>query len=145
MNPSAPEQPARIAEDLFRYEGARIVATLTNHLGVQRLQLVEDVVQEALVRALQTWPYRSLPENPAAWLMLTAKNLALDTLRREQNWREKEDGIAHEHERWLAAPATEAASDGTFADDTLRMMFVCFHPELPTEAQVALALRTLCG
>ena len=118
---------------------------LTNHLGMQRLQLAEDVVQEALVRALQTWPYRGVPENPAAWLMQTAKNLALDTLRREQNWQEKADGIAAEHARWLAAPATETESDGTFADDTLRMMFVCFHPQLSAEAQTALALRTLCG
>ncbi|MCI0542081.1 MAG: sigma-70 family RNA polymerase sigma factor [Verrucomicrobiales bacterium] len=130
---------------MFRHEGARIVAMLANHLGVHRLQLAEDVVQEALVRALQTWPYRGVPDNPAAWLMQTAKNLALDTLRREQNWQEKEDGIAQAHERWLAAPATDAENDGTFADDTLRMMFVCFHPQLSAEAQTALALRTLCG
>jgi len=134
-----------IAGDLFRHEGARLVAMLTAHLGVDRLQLAEDVVQEALVRALQTWPYRGVPENPAAWLMQTAKNLALDTLRRERNWREKEDGIAHEHERWLAEPASAAECDATFTDDTLRMMFVCFHPQLSAEAQTALALRTLCG
>jgi len=134
-----------IAEDLFRHEGARIVAMLANHLGVHRLQLAEDVVQEALVRALQTWPYRGVPENPAAWLMQTAKNLALDTLRREQRWQEKEDGIAQAHERWLAAPPTVEDVAETFNDDTLRMMFVCFHPQLSAEAQTALALRTLCG
>ena len=147
MNPPPDDtiRPARIAEDLFRHEGARIVAMLANHLGVHRLQLAEDVVQEALVRALQTWPYRGVPENPAAWLTQTAKNLALDTLRREQRWQEKEDGIAQAHERWLAAPASADESDGTFTDDTLRMMFVCFHPQLSAEAQTALALRTLCG
>ena len=138
-------QAGEIAADLFRHQGARIVAMLANHLGVHRLQLAEDVVQEALVRALQTWPYRGVPENPAAWLMQTAKNLALDTLRREQRWQEKEDGIALAHERWLAAPATDAENEGTFTDDTLRMMFVCFHPQLSSEAQTALALRTLCG
>ena len=147
MNPPPDDatRPARIAEDLFRHEGARIVAMLAAHLGVHRLQLAEDVVQEALVSALQTWPYRGVPENPAAWLTQTAKNLALDTLRREQRWQEKEDGIAQAHERWLAAPATDAESEGTFTDDTLRMMFVCFHPQLSAEAQTALALRTLCG
>ena len=147
MNPPHDDatRPARIAEDLFRHEGARIVAMLANHLGVHRLQLAEDVVQEALVRALQTWPYRGVPENPAAWLTQTAKNLALDTLRREQRWQEKEDGIAAAHERWLAAPPTAVESEETFTDDTLRMMFVCFHPQLSTEAQTALALRTLCG
>ncbi len=139
------DRPTRVAEDLFRHEGARIVAVLANHLGVQRLQLAEDVVQEALVRALQTWPYRGVPENPAAWLMQTAKNLALDTLRREMIWQKKASGIAQEYEHWLGAPSSVAESDGTFTDDTLRMMFVCFHPQLSAEAQTALALRTLCG
>ena len=133
-----------LAADLFRKEGARLVATLTSHCGTQHLQLAEDVVQEALVRALQTWPYRGVPQNPAAWLTQTAKNLALDYLRREQSWNRKQDGIAAEHARWLSTPATEEKHDA-FADDTLRMMFVCFHPQLSTETQTALALRTLCG
>lgn len=136
---------AQIAEDLFRHESARLTATLTAHLGVQHLQLAEDVVQESLVRALQTWPYRGVPDNPAAWLTQTAKNLALDHLRREQRWQEKQDGIAHEHARWLATPVPAGPGDGTFDDDTLRMLFVCFHPQLSTEAQTALALRTLGG
>lgn len=112
---------------------------------MHRLQLAEDVVQESLVRALQTWPYRGVPDNPAAWLMQTAKHLALDQLRREKNWREKEEGIAIDHERWLSNPQAQEEYQGTFADDTLRMMFVCFHPQLSVEAQTALALRTLGG
>lgn len=79
-------------------------------------------------------------ENAAAWLTLTARNLALDQLRREQNWRSKEVGISAEHERWLsaapagyAAPAThaeyvDAIAVGPFKDDTLRLLYVCFHP-----------------
>jgi RNA polymerase sigma factor (sigma-70 family) len=148
MKPPVPDQEARIgriADDLFRREGARLVAVLTGQLGVQRLQLAEDVVQESLVRALQTWPYRGVPDNPAAWLMQTAKHLALDQLRREKNWREKEEGIAIDHERWLSTPQVQDEHQGTFADDTLRMMFVCFHPQLSVEAQTALALRTLGG
>jgi RNA polymerase sigma factor (sigma-70 family) len=137
-------QLSRLTEDLFRRESARLIATLTAHLGTHHLQLAEDVVQESLIRALQTWPYRGIPANPAAWLTQTAKNLALDHLRREQNWQRKEDAIATEHTRWLASPTTDEPA-ATFADDTLRMMFVCFHPQLSTEAQTALALRTLCG
>jgi RNA polymerase sigma-70 factor (ECF subfamily) len=133
-----------VAEHFFRHEGAKVVATLTAHLGTHRLQLAEDVVQEALVRALQTWSYRGVPDNPAAWLTRVAKNLALNALEREQRWNQKEDGIAAEHARWLAAPPEEAAPE-SFADDTLRMMFVCFHPELAVDTQTALALRTLCG
>ena len=117
---------------------------LTAQLGTHRLQLVEDVVQEALLRALQTWSYRGVPDNPAAWLTQVAKNLALNALQREQRWNQKQDRIAAEHARWLAAPPQDMTHE-TFADDTLRMMFVCFHPELAAEAQTALALRTLCG
>lgn len=148
MEPASPESTARagqVAENFFRHEGARLIATLTSHLGVQRLQLAEDAVQEALVRALQTWPYRGVPENPAAWLTQTAKNVALDHLRREQRFVEKEGGIAQEHERWLATPAAVAEGSEQIADDRLRMMFVCFHPQLSAESQTALALRTLCG
>lgn len=79
-----------VADDLFRREGARLVAILGAHLGTHRLQLAEDAVQEALVRALQPWPCRGIPDNPAAWLTLAATNLALDTLRREQTWQRKE-------------------------------------------------------
>lgn len=143
---SEPAHPTvAIADDLFRRESARLVAMLIGQFGTHHLQLAEDVVQEALVRALQTWPYRGVPDNPAAWLTQTARNLALDQLRREQNWNEKQDGIAHEHGRWLATPGPREENADTFTDDTLRMMFVCFHPQLSTEAQVALALRTLCG
>ncbi len=133
-----------VADHFFRHEGAKVVAILTAHLGTHRLQLAEDVVQEALLRALQTWSYHGVPDNPAAWLTQVAKNLALNALQREQRWNEKQDGIAAERERWLSAPPDDMKHE-TFADDTLRMMFVCFHPELSADAQTALALRTLCG
>lgn len=148
MTDGAPDAAAlagQVAGDLFRRESARLVAMLAGWLGTHRLQLAEDVVQEALVRALQTWPYRGVPDNPAAWLTQTAKNIALDHLRREQRWQEKEDGIAQERERWISGPAAVTDDTETFTDDTLRMMFVCFHPQLSAEAQTALALRTLCG
>ncbi len=133
-----------VADHFFRHEGAKVVSTLTAHLGTHRLQLAEDVVKEALLRALQTWSYRGVPDNPAAWLTQVAKNLALNALQREQRWNDKQDGIATGHERWLSAPPDEMTHE-TFADDTLRLMFVCFHPDLSTDAQTALALRTLCG
>jgi RNA polymerase sigma-70 factor (ECF subfamily) len=144
----APEPSTRageIAGDLFRRESARLVAMLIGQFGTHRLQLAEDVVQESLVRALQTWPYRGVPDNPAAWLTQTARNLARDHLRREQRWHDKQEGIAREHPRWIATPAPCDEVAETFADDTLRLMFVCLHPQLSAEAQTALALRTLCG
>ena len=143
--PAAHAGAGQVADDLFRRESARLVAMLAGWLGTHRLQLAEDVVQEALVRALQTWPYRGVPDNPAAWLTQTARNLALDVLRREQRWQEREEGIALEQDRWTGTRPADEPGDGTFEDDTLRMMFVCFHPQLAVEAQTALALRTLCG
>lgn len=143
MSQSGERSPGLVADDLFRREGARLVATLAAHLGTHRLQLAEDAVQEALVRALQTWPYRGIPDNPAAWLAQVAKNLALDFLRREQTWQRKEARITAEQERWLTRD--EPAEAHHIADDTLRMLFVCFHPQLSIEAQLAVALRVVCG
>lgn len=145
-SPSSTTASAQFAtEHFFRHESARLVATLAGQFGAQRLQWVEDVVQEALVRALQTWPYRGVPDNPAAWLTQTARHLALDQLRREQRWNEREEGISAEQARWMAVPLEAAPDDANLRDDTLRLMFVCCHPQLSPEAQIALALRTLCG
>src|SRR6476660_5750514 len=105
-----------VAGHFFRHEGAKVVAALTAHLGAHRLQLAEDVVQEALLRALQTWSYRGVPENPAAWLTQVAKNLAYTALRRERRWNEKQEGIAAEHTRWLSSTSQEMKQE-TFADD----------------------------
>ncbi len=135
-----------LSDDFFRKESARLVTLLTRRLGARRLQFAEDVAQEALVRALQTWPYRGVPDKPSAWLTQTAKNVAIDLLRREGRWQKKETGIAAERERWLSTSTpARSQTEETLEDDTLRMMFVCFHPQLSKEAQTALALRTLCG
>ncbi len=138
---------SRLAEHLFRHEAGKLISVLTGLFGVERLQLAEDVVQEALLRALQTWPYYGVPQNPAAWITQTAKNLALDVIRREKVFWTKQLDIAASVERGLAGPgADESPSfDTEIKDDRLRMMFVCCHPSVPQEAQVALALRTLCG
>ena len=135
-----------MTEDLFRRENARLVSLLVAQLGLHRLQLAEDVVQESFVRALQTWPYRGIPDNPAAWLTQTARNLALDQLRREQNWDRKQEGIVAAQGEWRgeSKPLFEPVTEGP-GDETLRLLFVCCHPQLSTEAQTALALRTLCG
>jgi RNA polymerase sigma factor (sigma-70 family) len=132
-----------VVEDLFRREWGKIVATLTRIFGIERLALVEDVVQEALARALQTWPYYGVPENPSAWIMRVARNLALDQVRRETRFRKKQDEIGHFLERSDFSHPNFAHDE--IEDDRRRMIFVCCHPEIPQEAQVALALRTLCG
>lgn len=122
-----------------------MVATLTRIFGIEHLSLAEDVVQETLARALQTWPFYGVPQNPAAWIMRASRNLALDVVRREQIFRDKEAEIVHLMDRPSPAPDTLIFPDQEIADDRLRMMFVCCHPLIPAEAQVALALKTLCG
>jgi RNA polymerase sigma factor (sigma-70 family) len=138
---------SRLAEHFFRHEAGKLISVLTGIFGFDRLQLAEDVVQEALVRALQTWPYYGIPKNPAAWLTQTAKNLTLDLIRREKLFRDKLSDITVMVEQWSDSSAvTDRPSfDGEIKDDRLRLMFACCHPMLPPEAQTALALRTLCG
>jgi RNA polymerase sigma factor (sigma-70 family) len=139
------QEVSQVVEHLFRHEWGKMVAILTRIFGVENLTLAEDVVQEALSRALQTWPFYGVPENPAAWIMRASRNLALDVVRRQKVFREKEAEIVHLMDRPQTGPDAAIFSDQEIADDRLRMIFVCCHPVVPAEAQIALALKTLCG
>jgi RNA polymerase sigma factor (sigma-70 family) len=133
---------SHVVEHLFRHEAGKMVAILTGIFGLDHLTLAEDVVQESLARALQTWPFYGVPDNPSAWIMRTSRNLALDVVRREKVFREKEPEII----RLIEGDTRDTEfSEQEIADDRLRMMFVCCHPAIPSEAQVALALKTLGG
>ncbi|MCC6231016.1 MAG: sigma-70 family RNA polymerase sigma factor [Verrucomicrobiales bacterium] len=132
-------------EHLFRHESARLVTVLTRIFGAEHLGLAEDVVQESFARALQTWPVQGIPDNPAAWIMRTARNQALDVVRREKNFRDKEEQLIQRLDLPPSRTDPPTSHEDGLADDTLRMMFMCCHPEIPREAQAALALKTLCG
>jgi len=136
-----------IEEHFFRHEFGRIVATLTRLFGVGNLALAEDVTQDAFCRAMETWKLRGLPKNPSAWLMATAKNRALDILRRERTARMSEPALARFLEsEWTLVPTVEEVfSAYAVKDSQLRMMFSCCHPRLSEEAQIALVLHILCG
>ena len=123
-------------EHLFRHQAGRMVSTLTRILGPRHLQLAEDVVSEALIRALELWPHRGIPIIPRG-VIEAARNHALDVLRREAS---------------LAAKAVEVArawpvggADFEAMDDQLGMIFLCAHPAVPREARAALTLKTVCG
>jgi RNA polymerase sigma-70 factor (ECF subfamily) len=122
---------------IFREESGRSVATLIRIFG--DIDLAEDAVQEAFTLALRMWPGEGLPPNPGGWITTTARNRAIDHLRRESRGRE------------LLGPVAEAADEpageetGPVQDDRLRLIFTCCHPALSTEAQVALTLRLLGG
>jgi RNA polymerase sigma-70 factor (ECF subfamily) len=122
---------------IFRAESGRSVAALISFCG--DIDAAEDAVQEAFTIALRTWPADGLPPNPGGWITTTARNRALDRLRREARGREL-----------LGAAATLAGRDdpeevGEVPDDRLRLIFTCCHPALSTETRVALTLRLLCG
>jgi RNA polymerase sigma-70 factor (ECF subfamily) len=126
------------------------VATLIRVLG--DFDLAEEAVQEAFITALETWPERGIPDNPGAWITTTARNRAIDRLRRRKVLAEKEELLKRQAaiEEELAAIDPEAAIDAEDAmnpivDDQLRLIFTCCHPALAMDARVALTLRTLGG
>ena len=148
MPPSA--DPHAVVDRLFREESGRAVATLIRVLG--DFDLAEEAVQEAFVTALETWPSRGVPDNPGAWITTTARNRAIDRLRRRKVLAVKEEILRREAAvaEELAAVDPEGALEGEaamspIADDRLRLIFTCCHPALAIDARVALTLRTLGG
>jgi RNA polymerase sigma-70 factor (ECF subfamily) len=148
----AAADPHAIVDRLFREESGRAVATLIRVLG--DFDLAEEAVQEAFVTALETWPTRGVPDNPGAWITTTARNRAIDRLRRRKRLAVKTEAFRREAgvEAELAAAdpgVTGAAAEedevSPIADDRLRLIFTCCHPALAADARVALTLRTLGG
>ena len=128
----ATEEIARLVRD----EGTRVLATLIRVTG--DVDLAEDAVQDAVVRALERWPTEGLPPSPGGWLLVTAKRRAVDLIRREARRAGKEAAA-------MLALDPGPEPDDVVRDDLLRLVFTCCHPTLAVEAQVALALRTLAG
>jgi RNA polymerase sigma-70 factor (ECF subfamily) len=134
-----------VVDRLFREEAGRAVATLIRVLG--DFDLAEEVVQEAFVVALERWPLAGVPNNPAAWITTTARNKAIDKLRRAKRFEQKQALLAQLTDLQSGDPAAEGGSDdmSPVPDDRLRLIFTCCHPALAMEAQIALTLRTLGG
>lgn len=140
----------RTLDAVWRIESARIVGALARR--VRDVGLAEELAQDALLTALEQWPVKGIPDNPAAWLMTAAKNRAIDLLRQRTLHARKADEIAFELEGQLqdGAPpapdaALEAAVDNPLGDDVLRLVFIACHPVLSLEARVALTLRLIGG
>src|SRR5256885_13066335 len=122
---------SRLTDYLFRQEAGKLISVLSGIFGINRLQLAEDVVQESLIRALRTWPYTGVPKNPAAWLTQTAKNLALDLIRREKLFHKKEPQIIAVMEQWPSESSESPMFENEIRDGRLRLMFAGCHPTLP--------------
>lgn len=135
----------QLVEHFFRHEYGRIVSLLTHSLGIRQLDLAEDVVQSALSKALITWGRKGVPDNPSGWLYRTARNLAIDALRRDELARSSVES----HGQLLLSdspsePITEVIDDEV-GDETLRLLFLCSNPSIPLESRIALALKTVGG
>lgn len=127
----------------FREDAGRTVATLSRALG--DIALAEDAIQEAYVAALERWPRDGFPARPSAWILATARNRAIDRLRRERVGREKLQRLAALEIPEAPRDASEGEMMPEIPDDRLSLMFACCHPALGIEARIALTLRTLAG
>jgi RNA polymerase sigma-70 factor (ECF subfamily) len=123
-----------------------MVAVLSRIFGLERLDLIEDAVQDALITALKTWPFAGFPDHPQAWLIQVSKNKMLDRFRRARRWASLDDGdetIERALQNVTAEPIVFFSNE--VAEDQLRMIFACCHPAIPPDAQVALTLKTVGG
>ena len=135
-----------LVDHLFRERSGQMVAWLTRIFGPAHLEVVEEVVQDALVKALQQWPYSGVPQNPGGWLFQVARNGALDVLRRDSSFAGRTAEITAELTRAGAIGQPDRTdADDLLRDDELRMVFLCCHPAIPAEARVALSLKTAGG
>jgi RNA polymerase sigma factor (sigma-70 family) len=138
-------EATRAIEAVWRIESARLIAGLARMVG--DVGFAEDLAQDALVAAMEKWPTSGVPDNPGAWLMATAKNRAIDRLRREKTYERKREALARDTGLLFALERSdfEAAVDDEIGDDLLALIFTCCHPLLSREARVALTLRLLGG
>ena len=137
--------PHRAIDAIWRIESASVIAGLARI--VRDVGVAEELAHDALVAALERWPETGVPDNPGAWLMASAKNRAIDLLRRGKLLDRKHQELGHEIEARgePAAPDLDAAIDDDIGDDLLRLVFTACHPVLSTDARVALTLRLLGG
>jgi len=144
MPSNVPEDLSRTIGTLYRSESGRILATLVRLLG--DLDLAEEAMHEAFAAALDTWPQAGIPDKPRPWLITTARNKAVDGIRRRARFDGAQRDLALEIEaRVIESCIKEAPEEEEIEDDRLRLIFTCCHPALPPEGQVALTLREVCG
>lgn len=128
---------------LFRHKSGQMVSVLARYFGLEKLDLIEDAIQDAMIRAMKVWSIQGIPQNPGGWLIEVAKNRLLDYLRREK----RNAGSVDELENSIVT--VEELNPASFAneinEDELQMMFACCHPHLTPDSQVALTLKTVGG
>lgn len=141
------QQVNQLVDHLFRHEAGKMAAVLTRLLGFQSLEIAEDIVQDTLLKAMTTWKYKGIPDNPSAWLHTVAKRKAIDAIRKHRlhEQHHAEIGYALKSEWTLSPTVSSFFRENEIEDSQLRMIFACCHPSIPYESQIALTLKTLCG
>lgn len=139
---TAPAQ--QLVDHLFRHESGKMIAVLTRIFGMHNLEMAEDVVQEAFLKAVQVWKFE-IPDNPAGWLMQTARNKAIDIIRRQQYYKQYSGEVAKQLMTETENTIEQFFSGNEISDSQLRMIFACCHPLLKQEDRIALTLKTVSG
>jgi len=139
----------QLSDHLFRHESGKLVSVLTKIFGTENLETAEDVVQQTFMDALQVWAFKGIPDNPSAWLFRVAKNKSIDVIRKNKHsvqydFSDSERALL-KSEYTLATTMENLWKEELIADDMLRMMFACCHPEISEENKITLILKTLCG
>jgi RNA polymerase sigma factor (sigma-70 family) len=143
-----PEQNInQLVSHLFRHEAGKMTAVLTRLLGFGSFEVAQDIVQDTLLKAMSTWSFKGIPENPSAWLYTVAKRKAVDIIRQQRVHQHHEEAIAKAlQSEWTLSPVvSQLFLENEIEDSQLRMMFACCHPAIPYESQLAFALKVLCG
>jgi RNA polymerase sigma factor (sigma-70 family) len=137
----------KLIDHLFRSEYSKIVSVLTRIFGTENFEVAEDVVQEALIEALNHWAYKGIPDNPPAWLFKVAKNKALNIVNHNKYVKKHLSSFNNQSgdKTFYLPDLDHFFSDREIIDDQLRMIFTCCHPSISVDSQIALALKTLCG
>jgi RNA polymerase sigma factor (sigma-70 family) len=145
LNPS--DNISQLVDHLFRHESGKIVSILSRLLGLQNLETAQDIVQDTLLQAMNTWAYKGVPDNPSAWLCRVAKNKAIDFIRKQKTFRNISPQYSYLlQSEWTFNPTVNNLFlEDEIEDSQLRMIFACCHPSIPEDSQIAFTLKTLCG
>ena len=137
MKPKAIE----VVDHFFRHEHGKMIASFISKFGFTNLEIIEDAIQDALIKAMQVWPFHDVPKNPSAWIFRVANNRLIDKLRREK----KVSNLDVLDNAWEDTIDFQMPEEEEIEDDQLKMIFTCCHPSLPEETQIILTLNLLCG
>ncbi|WP_282079233.1 RNA polymerase sigma factor [Aquimarina algiphila] len=143
MNEIDKKYTLELTEHFFRNEYGKIVSVVTRYIGTNNVETAEDIVQETLLKAVDHWQRHGIPENPQAWLYTTAKNHTLNILKRKK-YKVQYESLLQQEGNHIALEKLEISED-LIKDEQLKMMFVCCHPDISENSQIALILKILCG